>query len=139
MSYGITVWGSASEYLIKRIEKLQDRTVKHLGMQNSQTRKEMYTSLNILTVQNLYYYKTVINNYKDFQDCQKIDHNYRTRSHESRNLKNETFTNKYGRRTKLVKLPKMYNELPQHLREQQRIGQVKKDLKNWLIREKVNT
>lgn len=134
IAYGITVYGFASDYILKPLIRLQDSVVKKIcaGIVDEDF-DVYYRSLDLLSFSKLLTYKSIINNYSRLQNCEVIGHSYGTRQMLQGNLISAPFTNKYGKRTFNFAIPKIFNSLPLELRIIKKLSRLKVALKEWLI------
>lgn len=132
LGYGISVWGAASNYLLDSIQNIQNRVIKLL-FPDRQNIEEMYEEAGILTVKKLYIFKTLSEHHGMLNTYQRVHHQYDTRTRGRQDLQSMTYTNKYGQRTSAYRIPKMMNQLPVNIREQENINSFKIYLKRHLI------
>lgn len=136
LSYGITSWGQASTYLIERIQRVQNSAIRNIRLGRARD-ADLFKELMILPVKKLYLYKTVVNNREAFRDLPRLEHCYNTRTAAGGNVTTTIYRNKHEHRANSVRLPRIFNALPRCIREEERIGRLKKDLKLWLITNEV--
>ena len=131
LNYGLTVWGGASKYLIDRLERTQNSVISNLTLSRRADNAD-YRQLGVLKVSNLYKYRIVTKYY--------YNREYRIQRREYQCTRGATkfhvrrTNNKYGDRLKSKVIPEMLNELPDSLRYIERIGTMKKELKEWLLK-----
>ncbi|XP_034240200.1 uncharacterized protein LOC117644695 [Thrips palmi] len=125
MSYGLEVWGSASDTNLLPIKSLQQRAVKIV-----KKKQRVPLPNTILTLENLYKLKVLKRNYfkKEFRNI--VQHRYLTR--------NESFQykigmNKYGDRLTEVVVPKILNKMPIDLRNINSQSAMKTKLKQYFL------
>lgn len=137
LRYGITVWGSVT--ILDIMCKNQDRMIKimydKLGKDiNSVSINERYKELNVQPIKKLYSYIIIVDNF--FNNKYKILKNY-DRDFQLRD-KNRYFEpryfNEYGKKHFSALVPKIINSLPSSLREIDKIGILKKEIRKWLLK-----
>lgn len=94
--------------------------------------KYFYKENNILNVKNIYK-STIINEFKDENFLEPLDHNYNTRRRSEGRFKIPRYTNKHGKSTLNVQLPTTFNSLPQHIVNTQNHFKHKILVKNYLL------
>lgn len=132
LSYGITVWGLASEYLIDSIQRVQNKAMKTICNNSDNGFKD----LNLLNVKQLVFYKLIINNYhliKRETDEDRPNTRAKTRG----DVTSDRFTNKYGYRRRNVIVNKNYNKLPENIRNCTKTNDIKSELHKLLIEENI--
>lgn len=133
-SYGISIWGQASDYLINKVESLRQRAIKTICAGcNLCSSGNGVNCLNVLSVSQLHRSRLIINNFKSLENYDIVGHAYNTRHRLAGSLRNEMFTNKYGSRTLNVKLPRIFNSIPPNIRSTKKISTFKKELKSYMI------
>ena len=130
LSYGITVWGGASDYLIERLERSQNSVVRNVSWTGKAATGD-YRQIQILKIGELFKYKLILQNY--------FKSEYRTEKEKIRETRQELqysvrrSINKYGQRSRVSCVPKLLNELPREMRNLESIGTLKKKLKEWFF------
>jgi len=125
MSYGVEVWGSASNTNLLPIISLQQRALKVL----SEPSGKIAPNKN-MTLENMYKFKTLKRNYFRNEFRTKIDHKYETRQ----GLYTYQRTmNKYGDRMTAIVVPKIINSIPVNLRNLTSQGAIKRELKKYFL------
>ena len=129
LNYGITVWGSASEYLMQRLQSTQNCVISNLT-RTGRADAEEYKKIGVLKVRELYVYRSITRNYFNPLFRQRKERVYNVR--QERFLTNRCF-NKYGERARDVKIPKMLNDLPVELRNLRSFSVLKTAVRQWVI------
>lgn len=133
ISYGITIWGSSHQLLLKNIFKLQKRGIRYLQkIKQNDTCKPHFKELQIMTVPSLYIYQTVLfiqNNKQNYPTLGRT-HQYTTRNRQQL-AHTQHRTRQYEQQVH-YKGVDLYNKTPQHIQNAP-IETFKKLLKNYLI------
>jgi len=131
ISYGIIFWGNCAATKIYRLQILQKSAIRILlKLKFRESCRDAFKSARILTIVSLYIYETMTFCFEKLKSAQTL-HSYDTRS---RNLQNFD-----SHRLELFnKLPiqagkKLFNKLPENIRNIDNIKQFKITLKNFLI------
>lgn len=135
LRYGIEVYGLASEYIINRLQHLQNKIVKVMFGNKFTKTQDIYKTEKILTVLKLRDQIIITKNYFD-----KKHKNYNAEKHKrlrqnSVRYELPRWSNKYGLRNKNFYIPMIFNRLTQELSNQVSIEKLKPELKNFLINE----
>ena len=133
INYGIQSWKRHDSQQHKRLQNLQNKIIKSL-LSNKKNRKyktieDKFKSLGILNITNLFKYKTIVMNYFNYKNKINKKH-YNTRNNKS--IIPLTF-NKYGDRKNDTIITKIFNDMPENLKNLNKISDVKKRIKKWLI------
>ncbi|GJQ84432.1 hypothetical protein Trydic_g15651 [Trypoxylus dichotomus] len=130
LSYGITIWGQASISHINRLKSAQGRILRNM---DRSVIGNIYGKHNILSINHLYIFRVVINNYFKSRDLTTVHHPHATRARERGMYVVPKTNNKYGDRLISVQLPKILNDLPEAMLNLQSLAQVKANLRSWLV------
>jgi hypothetical protein len=133
LRYGIEVYGFAAEYLIERLQKIQNKIVKLLFGKNNIKTEHIYKEKKILKVLKLRDYTVIINNY--FTNKHKKfnkDKLLRIRTTTQR-LEVPRWNNAYGTRNKNWYIPVIFNKLPKIMLNYITRESLKGDLKVFLL------
>ena len=137
IKYGITSWGRENKNNMEKIQKIQDRVIKNI-MTNKQNKKynkinQKYEFTNLLTVDKLLMYKTIIENYQKYTS--KIDSNIsNTYSFRKKSATIPLTYNKYGDRTDNNFIQKTFNLVPNNLRTIKSKSKLKTEIKLFLMK-----
>ena len=133
LNYGISIWGNCSKSRIMRIFILQKSAIRILAkLSNRETCRNAFKELNILTLPSMYIYQTIL---FCLDKCPLIKgcdiHKYNTRT-------NNLIRNNQHRLEIYNKLPsqagvKLYNNLPESIKNSKSFKQLKFDLKEYLV------
>ena len=135
INYGIETWHATKNEYTNNLQIIQNRIIK-LMLSNKFNKKfkntnDKFKHLNILTIEKLYKFKIIKNNYfKYMQKERNREERYKLR------IKRDNIPimfNKYGDRLNEMVIPKIFNEIPMNLKALTKIGDVKKQFKKWLI------
>lgn len=132
--YGILAYGNSSNGHIRKIEIIQNRIVKNLAPMTL-SNIQAFKHCNLLPFQQLFLYRIIIKYY--FCDKYKIEykHNVNTRLQQTTTYITPLFINKYGARQLCVQIPKIFNDIPQTIREFKTYSGIKAILKPWILGE----
>lgn len=131
MSYGITVWGSASECYLDKLTSTQNRIVRNLDPGNNV--ENIYKTLGILEVKKLFILRLLLNNYFNRSLLSPVAHPYSTRAVDAAQFEIPRTNNRYGDRQLVVLLPRILNLLPRSLVELRTLREIKTDITKWLL------
>lgn len=135
LRYGIEIYGFASEYLIERLQKIQNKIIKMLFKTGNKTTKQLYQEHQIFRVTQLRDFLIITKNYyinkhKNYDVGKQI----RLRD-KSQRFQIPKWNNKYGLRNKRFYIPSIFNKLPKQLLTYQSIRELKTQLKKELIKQ----
>jgi hypothetical protein len=135
LRYGIEQYGFASEYLIERIQKLQNKLIKVMfGHGKKKKTSILYKEKKILKIIELRDYIITTKNY--YQTKYKISTNYRDNLRKNkRRYVIPNWNNKYGKRIKIWYIPTIFNKLPDNMLNCANLKDFKKKMKEKLINE----
>lgn len=135
LRYGIEVFGFATDYIINRLQKLQNKIVKVLFGNNKDSTKQTYKKNEILTISKLRDLIIIKNNYF-LNNHKKCTSEKQTRLR-AKSLRFEIpkWENKYGLRIQRFYVPKIFNRLPKELLMHSNIKNLKPELKKFLLNE----
>jgi hypothetical protein len=120
LRYGVDSWGSAANYLLQRIERLQLRTLKcivlrlpsqFLSAPFDNDNSSIYIFFNTLTPKNFYIYKLILN-FKNNYLHRQLSPNPRYQLRCPMRYQIPKFNNLYGKRSLPYIVPKIFNDLP---------------------------
>jgi hypothetical protein len=134
LRYGIEIYGHASEYLINRLQKVQNKVIKVIfGTNLKKSTSLLYKEYKILKFKELRNFIVVTRNY--FCNKYKTYTNTaltRMRGNKER-YKLPNWTNVYGKRRKEWYVPKVFNELPENMLNFLSLDELKKELTSKII------
>ena len=120
-------------YIKQRVQSLQDQIIKLIipnkHKQKLNNRKEYYNYLNILPLAELYKYKMITTHF--FEETYKIVKENNLRNNGTLDV--PRISNKYGKRTLQFQIPTLFNQLPKEIKELNKIGKVKQQVKKHLM------
>lgn len=134
LRYGIKCYGNSAEVYLKKIEVLNKKIIKIIARKKIYQQADVinvYELTNILTVDNLYRYVLIVDNYFN------LEHRIQpSNPHDVRNvvLRRPMTYNRYGDRQLKVVIPQMFNAIPNVLQLLDGIGIVKIKIKEWLMK-----
>jgi hypothetical protein len=132
--YGIEIYGLASETHLKKLQKIQNKIVKILFRQNEDIKVEkIYLDYELLKIIQIRDFVIIIKNYYNTMKLYKDVEQTRTYNTKSIKLRKSLWQNKFGQRSKLFYIPKIFNALPKLLLNICKIGLVKRNIKSWLL------
>lgn len=131
--YGLKCYGNSAATHISKIEVLNKKIIKIIAKklihEENLVNYDVYRVTNLMTVSNLYKYVIILDNY--YKDEYKVPANQQY-NFRKMNLKIPFVFNNYGGKQNKVAIPKILNEIPHELRELDKIGKVKVEIKKWL-------
>jgi hypothetical protein len=137
LRYGIELYGFASQYLIMRLQRIQNKIIKVLFKTKNDQRdtQTLYKQYKILNINNLRDFVVIIKNY--FNDDYKIkDVSNKTSLREtSIRFTVPLWRNDYGKRCKKHYIPVIFNKLPVNLQKAYftSFKKLKLQLVDWLL------
>ena len=133
--YAIEVYGFASLTNLNRLQKLQNKTVKILfANKYCYKSQEIFKKYEIMRVQQLRDFTIIKKDFykmKTMRNEKKLNKKYDTKT--TYVLPGKTINN-FGQRREQFYIPQLINKLPEKLWDLDKIGEIKKFTKNWLIR-----
>jgi len=137
LRYGIEIYGFATDYLIQRLQKTQNKVLKVMFNNGTKlTTKEIYNKYEILNITQLRDFIVIINNYQSID--LKIGRNRNMNIDNIRSNKPlytlPRWNNKYGKRNKQYYLPDIFNKLPRNMLNIEKRKELKKKLKDILLK-----
>jgi hypothetical protein len=134
ITYGIEIYGFASEHLIKRLQRTQNKIVKMFFKGNDDLTTEMlFKKHKLFNITQLRDYTVIknnffVNNYKHV-DQYKVEY-----------LRDETirfplplWKNEYGKRNKSYYIPLIFNKLPKEFKDVVSYNKLKTLYKTWIF------
>lgn len=133
LRYALEIYGFASDYLIDKLQKLQNKIVKLLFGSKSKKTSESYNENKILKIRQMRDYMVVIRNYyvNKFKNCNK-DKKSKLRA-QSQSFEIPRWRNKYGQRNKRWYIPTIFNKLPKTALNYQNLNELKVNLKGIVM------
>jgi len=133
LRYGIEIYGFATEYLIERLQKVQNKMVKILFGNGIKHTEELYKEYKILKVIELRDYIIITNNYfsKTFK-VTKLDKIERLRRNTT-TYEMPRWRNKHGRRIKAWYIPNLFNKIPPKMLQLTSAKEMKKIIKGYCL------
>jgi hypothetical protein len=131
--YACSIYGTTSNGLIERLQKLHNKAVKVL-FKNDRTKKqttEIFREHQILTIKQLVDYTIIAQNY--FETNFKLPVERKVRNNNNW-LVEPKWRNSYGKRGLSYLIPHLFNKLPAELRNLNTKQSVKREIKSWIIR-----
>lgn len=132
MNYGIIVWGSTN--LAKKILALQKRVLRLIAKVPLTTScRPLFINFKILTLYSSYIFQISLMVKENFDTFMQNQHNhiYQTRSKNS--LKPVQHRTKIFHLSPQYMGPKIYNKLPDYIKDLAQFNQFKRHLKEWLL------
>lgn len=135
--YGLQCYGRCAATHLSKIEILNRKILKivvcksELGANVEEVDQlDVYKVAQILPTNKLLIYMTLLDNYykTEYRIPDRGRYNLR-----SVKLNVPLYFNKYGERQDKVAIPRIMNAIPNELRNFDKIGQMKKNMKNWLL------
>lgn len=134
LSYGIIAWGAAYDNVLNPLIVAQKRIIKLIYKLNIRYPSNLlFKHCNFLSVRNLYYKDATMQSIKYGALADNDVIVYHTRYKENQNLILPRLNRAIGQRSFLYLGQKMYNLLPQHLKNIIHNKKFKKKMSEWLI------
>jgi len=142
LNYCIEAWGLASDTALKPLIHIQNRLIRLLyySFNNSyRNTSNMYKVLNILPFKSLHSYRSILNNF--FCPTFKIPRLYSANTRELNHAQYviPRFNTSYGKRTRSVSVPTIFNALPLTFSNIQTFNSLKLELKTYLLHDDPNS
>lgn len=136
LRYGIEIYGFASDYLLNRLQRVQNKVVKVLFGNNENKTEDIYSKNNILKVKQLRDYTIILkyyhtNMYKNYDKKKSKILRQTTQKYEI-----PQWSNTYGLRNKNYYIPSIFNKLPKQLLNIKSTKERKSRIKQILIENK---
>ena len=126
LNYGTVAWGSATPTAFYKLRAVQNRLIRYMTFSPPRTNVDhLYSSLNILTVQQLYFFETakfvhsVHNHFPPnifHEYFQSISHSYNTRTRQNSNFALPQPRTEKGKRSCLYTGVNIWAKVPQHMK-----------------------
>ena len=131
LNYGITIYGQASRYLIQKLQHTQNRVIRHFRQRVGG--EERYSiNAEILNIKQLFIKRIVINYRCEMQAWERVNHVQTTRAKTRGSFKIGSFANKYGERSKCVRVKRIFNQIPQDILNIQCQATFKREIDKWI-------
>ena len=139
ISYGLLSWGSASPKHLNLITNLQNsmiRTITPYFLKTNPNYNSIsmkYNFCNLLPVSHLFKYRFILKFYfnRIYEVTNDISDKTRWKSRGNHRL--PRFNNKYGKRTLFYLTPEIFNSIPVHIRNLDKISAIKSEIKSYLL------
>lgn len=133
LTYGMVTWGSAVYSYLKRLEIIQKKFLKIIFQKNiTYPSDQLYKESKILDMRQLYFLTIIIFVFKHKNTLVNIEHNYHTRYRLNSHL-TPTCQKSIGQRNHIYLAPRLYNSLPENVKNSKSIMQIKKKTKKYLL------
>ena len=126
LNYSTVAWGSATPTALYKFKAVQNRLIRYMTFSPPRTNVDhLYSSLNILTVQQLYFFETakfvhsIHNRFSPiiFYDYfQSISHSYSTRNRQNSNFALPQPRTEKGKRSCVYSGVNIWTKVPQHMK-----------------------
>lgn len=94
---------------------------------------QLFKETNLLDIRQLYAKNLLTHLYRTKSNLTYVNHNQNTRAKTSKKLTNIKFNKKIGQRSILYLGPKLFNILPDNIKDTQNLNKFRAVLKNWLL------
>ena len=135
--YGLEIYGWAKNKEIKKIQKLQNKIVKILFSNRAfNSTSEIFKKTGILRIKELQKYLIIIKNFYRMKN--KREEKIRNKTYETKNtnILQVMTKNKFGERKQDFYIPKIFSDLPDFIWELEKIGEIKKKVRSWILLER---
>jgi len=134
LSYGIECYAWAKGKDINKLQKVQNKLIKILfGDKKYYSSKDIFKKTGILKIKELQKFKIIIK-YFYYMKGQR-EEKCKSKVHQTKNVNilQVMTNNKMGEKKKDFYIPKTFLKLPQEIWEMERIGEIKKKVKLWIV------
>lgn len=131
--YCIICWGFVDSGAITQLINMQKRILKIMkkGLK-FKVSENIYKYWGILPLKKQAILSLIVEKYNEHHGKLK-NFEYSTRLSQKETLVTPKYVNRFGERTHKVLLPKIWNKIPTELRSLEKMNEVKKYVKNWLL------
>lgn len=135
LSYGILGWGGISSTYLKNIETIQKRFLKiMLKKEHTYPSNLLYLETEILDPRQIFYVKILHYNFKHSYIFKPLQNIHQTRNKTKENVKTIKAQKTIGQRSCAYLGPRLYNKLPQNLKQIKSFPKFKKELKKHVLK-----
>lgn len=133
LKYGIIAWGGANKTNIKPLILIQKLYLKILyGKPYLYPSELIYKESDLLNIRELYSHCLLIHQYKTHSDSTLVDHSYNTRGKDRKQVKVTVAQKTIGTKCFTYLGPRLYNNLPESIKQIRSIIKYKREVKKWL-------
>lgn len=133
LSYGVIAWGSAFKTHLRNLEIIQKWFLKIMyGKVKTYPSDLLYTETHILDIRQLFCYTVLCRQYQHKNHIDLVDHRYGTRQRGVL-CRTAMCRKKIGQRNHLYIGQKLFNVLPQDIRESTSLSIYKRRVKDWMF------
>lgn len=136
LQYGIHCWGGTFQNLTQKIRIVQNHFIRIILFKNKmESSFPLYTSLKVLPIQHLFVFKVLQIFFirSGNNGTELIQHKYTTRSKAANLIKKPKINKTIMARSFVFLGPKIFNDLPNEMKNAKSILVFKKQLKQWLF------
>lgn len=132
LTYGLIAWGGVVYSHLKQLEKTQKYILKIIYNKiYTYPSNELFIETRILDIRQLFCLAILIRQYKNKNELEEIQHSYQTR-YKSNATRLPKVEKTVAQRCYSYLGPKIYNEVPPHLKKINSISLFKKKIKEWI-------
>lgn len=132
ISYGILGWGGVNDHYLENLNVLQKWVIKIiLGKPLRYSSDSLFTEAGILDIRQLFCLNVLLNVFQNKSNIQTITHNYETR-HKQSSCQRPRSEKTVGQRNYLYLSPRIYDILPERIKNIATLGLFKKKVKQWI-------
>ena len=133
LRYGIVGWGAANKTNLKPLEIIQKRYLKILYEKGFfYPSNLLYAESEFLNIRQLYCINILNSHFKHFDQTQILSHNYETRKKQQQNVMVKTAQKTIGMKNYTYLAPRLYNILPDTIRQIRHYKKYKYEVKKWI-------
>lgn len=134
LSYGIIGWGGVAKCHLKKLEVLQKKFLKLMLHRNMNYSSDLlFVETKILDLRQIYFYKIVIDQFRNKNKLLYVNHNYITRNKSNISVKTTFSSKTIGQRGYQHTSARLYNFLPKHIKDIASISSFKKQTKSYIL------
>lgn len=134
IKYGIIAWGGANKTHIKPLILIQKMYLKILyGKPNLYPTELLYKESEMLNIRKLYSQCLLIHQHKLYAETTLVNHIYNTRVKNKKQVKVIVAQKTIGTKCFIYLGPRLYNKLPENIKQNKPITKYKREVKKWLL------
>lgn len=133
LRYGIVAWGSSVKEHIKKLEVVQKKFIKiMLNKPHNYPSDNLYGDAKVFDPRQLFFLAIILFQFRNKSSLLELNHNYNTRQKMTTYRTPFSFKS-IGQRSCLYLAPRLYNYLPQNIKESRSLNKFKSDVKKFII------
>lgn len=134
--YGIIGWGGVGMTYLKPLENIQKKIIKIIYKKSRLYPTDLlYNESKLFDVRQIFCYCMLIHQFNKRHESNFISHAYNTRNKDKGNLEIKKMTKSLGKKFFGYLAPKLYNMLPESIRNIKKDRKIKFEVKRWIYSE----